>query len=111
MIWRCSMLRRRFLKETLAAGILVAGSTGGIFGKRAWARSQLSTQLLNDAIPDHSANIRREIDAYPARAREAMRCFFHERCLNVEPFVAHVLTSSFKDRLSRCRDQAERQSC
>lgn len=105
------MNRRRFLREGIAGGTIALGAGGFLFARRSQARADMTSRLLDDALPPLSSNGLRELNTLPVRAREEIRRYFHGKCLNVEGFVSHICSNEFVERLGRCRTQDEREVC
>lgn len=105
------MNRRRFLREGLAGGAIAVGAASFLFMRRSQVRAEMTSRMLDDALPPLSATSMRQLNTLPARAREEIRRYFHGKCLNTEAFVSHICSSQFAERLSRCRTQDEREAC
>jgi hypothetical protein len=105
------MNRRRFLREGIAGGAIALGAGGFLYFRRSQARADMTSRMLDDALPPLSSNALRELNTLPVRAREEIRRYFHGKCLNVEGFVSHVCSNQFAERLGRCRTQDEREGC
>jgi hypothetical protein len=105
------MQRRQFLTRWLIGGGITAGAGAVALYRRHTAREELTSRLLEDALPTLAANASREIQTLPAQGREEIRRYFHGKCLNVHGFVRHISTDSFRSRLARCRSREEREQC
>lgn len=105
------MNRRRFLREGIAGGAIALGAGGFLFVRRTQARADMTSRLLDDALPPLSGNGLRELNTLPVRGREEIRRYFHGKCLNVEGFVTQICSDQFAERLGRCRTQDEREGC
>jgi hypothetical protein len=71
----------------------------------------MNTRLLNDALPPLTSSSLREFQTLPVRGREEIRRYFHGKCLNVESFMSHICSDTFRERLGRCSTNDERQDC
>lgn len=103
------MNRRGFLRTGIACGAVATGAGAFLFWRRNNARAAVHSQLLNDALPRLTSSSRRQQEILPVQAREEIRRFFHGKCLNVESFVAHISSDSFRERLGRCSSDDDRQ--
>jgi hypothetical protein len=105
------MIRRRFLREGIAATVLASGAGGFLFVRQSQSRAAVKQSLLKDALPPLIASSDHEISALPARGREQITNFFHGKCLNVQSFVAQITSAEFIERLGRCKSNEERETC
>lgn len=103
------MNRRRFLREGVAGGVLAVGGGGLLFFRRNQARADMNTRLLGDALPPLTNGSLRQLQSLPVRGREEIRRYFHGKCLNVESFISHICSDTFRERLGRCSTNEERQ--
>jgi hypothetical protein len=105
------MNRRWFLREGIAGGALAIGTGGFLYLRRSHARVEVTSRMLDDAVPALASNSLRELETLPHRAREEIRRYFHGKCLNVEGFVTHLCSDEFAERLGRCNTQEDRETC
>jgi hypothetical protein len=101
--------RRSFAKRVLigAAGLgAVAGSLGA---RRAFAASQLGSQMMGRAGRIISDKEQTEIADLPADARQQIREYVHGICLDAHRFAEAVCDPSFRERLASCPSDDERQ--
>ena len=59
---------------------------GAVVGERAYARWELKERLVQDAMPRVTAKSHTEIIDLPARGKEAIRTWFHGKCLKSATF-------------------------
>lgn len=105
------MNRRIFLREGIAGGILVLGLGGYLFFRRSQMRAEVTSRMLEDALPALASKSLVQLKTLPVRAREQIKRYFHGKCLNVEGFVTHICSDSFNERLGRCSTREERETC
>src|SRR5437588_2416748 len=105
------MNRRRFLRESAVGGALLLGGGGYFFFRRSQARAAMTSRLLADALPSLAASSLGELSKLPVRAREEIRRYFHEKCLNIGPFADYLCSHTFGERLGRCRSPEEQEVC
>ncbi len=102
------MNRRAFLSSAATAGGL-ALLGGGFWARQAYARSQLTQELLRHANPVLAAKAQQELLTLPEQAREEMRRYFHGVCLNVHGFASEVASPDFASRLAACTTKQRQQ--
>ncbi len=105
------MNRRRFLREGIAGGAIVLGAGGFIFFRRQWVRAEVTSRMLEGALPALASNSLKELQTLPVRAREQISRYFHGKCLNVEGFVSRICSNEFAERLGRCLTQDDKEVC
>lgn len=94
-----------------AGASLALGGTlvGGRFVQQAYARSELSRQLIDQATPVLTEQAHHELRTIPEACREQIRIRFHEACLNVSSFVSTICSTDFQDRLAALADDSARE--
>lgn len=105
------MNRRNFLREGVAGGVLAIGGGGWLFFRRNQARADMNNRLLDDALPSLTSSSQKQLQSLPVRGREEIKRYFHGKCLNVESFISHICSDSFRDRIGRCNSEEEKQDC
>jgi hypothetical protein len=66
---------------------------------------------MADAAPVLTARAAGELGRLPARAREAIRTWFHGPCLNAAEFAYDVCSAGFAKRLAACRTEELKEQC
>lgn len=100
------MDRRHFLKGLGGVATLtVAG--GGYYLKNLYARNELENQLLWSADATLAERELSELRVLPNQAKEEIRVWFHEPCLDADLFAASVSSETFLNRLHGCETEAE----
>src|SRR4051794_11168614 len=105
------MNRRRFLWNGTALGGLALGVGGSLFHRRSQARAEMTSRMLDDALPPLVTKSVKELQERPVHAREEIRRFFHGKCLNVANFVSRICSPTFGEQLGRCSTSEEREAC
>jgi hypothetical protein len=109
MLDRQQLNRRGFVKRALA-GVGGLAAMGGVVGvRRAYATSQLRSQMMSRATRIISDKEQAEIEQLPTQARTEIREYFHGVCLDSHRFAEAVSAASFRERLASCGSDEERQ--
>jgi hypothetical protein len=109
MLDRPVVHRRSFVKRGLV-GVGGLGAVGGIVGaRRAYATSQLSSQMMTRAATIISEREQVEIEQLPKQARTEIREYFHGICLDSHRFAEAVSAPTFRERLAACANDEQRQ--
>lgn len=104
------MERREFLQASGAfAGAAALG--GVMWGRAAYARSQLANHLVAQASPILVAKEHSEIASLPETASEEMKLWFTGACLNSAQFVEYICSEGFASRLGQFTTNREREMC
>lgn len=83
---------------------------GGLYGRRAYARKQLATQLVNDSMAVVTKKAHDELRLLPATGRDEIRTWFHGPCLNSAEFVRYICSNSFAEKLAACEPE-QKEAC
>jgi hypothetical protein len=102
--------RREFLRAAGLGGACVLIG-GGLWVRRAYARSKLATRLMADAMPALTEKAHTELVELPARARDEIRTWFHGPCINSNEFVYDLCSPAFAEKLAACRTAELKEEC
>ncbi len=103
------MHRRGFAKRALIGLAGLGAVAGGVGVRRAYSAGQLRSRMMGRAGSIITAKEQDEIQKLPAEARTQIREYVHGICLDAHRFAEAVCEPSFRDRLSACRGDEERQ--
>jgi len=70
--------------------------------RRAQVRAEINDKLLHTALPRFTSKASQELEALPVRGKEEIRQFFHGKYLDVQGFISHITSNSFRERLGQC---------
>ncbi len=101
--------RRGFGKRALIGVAGLGAIAGGVGARRAYAAGQLRSQMMGRAGSIITNKEQAEIQELPAAARKEIREYVHGICLDAHRFAEAVCEPSFRDRLSACGGDGERQ--
>ena len=88
-------------------GLATICGVGAWVGKQSYARESLHRQMMDTVAPLLTDKATREWNELPSLAREEIRRYFHETCLNVHAFVEEICCDSFAETLHACRSEHE----
>jgi hypothetical protein len=104
------MNRRQFLTAAaLPAGAALFGTV--LWGRAAYARHQLTRELIAATRPILTEKAHAELQRLPAKAREEIRTWFHGPCLNSAEFVYEICSHAFAEKLAACHTDELRELC
>ncbi|MCA9125263.1 MAG: hypothetical protein H6822_09435 [Planctomycetaceae bacterium] len=103
-----AMSRRELLTMGTRGGVVVLASSV-VWGRMVFARHQLASRLMDEAATPRSEFARSELDRLPALARQDIEDWFQTPCRNCAPFVDHICSESFAQKLSSLSSEQERE--
>jgi hypothetical protein len=86
----------------MGTGVVACG-VGGLWYRCARVREKITDQLMDDARPILDKQALSEQEQYPALAKERIKVYFDQICLNTSEFVGEISTPEFRHKLSKIR--------